>query len=438
MIGTTIEWYDFFIYALCAALVFDTQFFSGLGGNALIVSFATIGISFFFRPIGAAIAGHLGDRIGRRGTLIGTLLLMGVSTTLIGFLPTADSIGAAAPVLLVLLRMVQGLSAGGEWGGAALLAVEHAPAGRKGRFGAYPQLGAPTGMLLSNGVLAAVSAATSHDQFMAWGWRIPFFLSSALVVVGLLVRSRVSESPAFERVRETGARSRMPLVAVVRGHWRLLLAGALLFAANNAAGYMATGGYVQSYSVGVLHMDRTTILWAVMVGAAVWLGSTLLAGRLSDRYGRLPVYRVGFVLQLAWAFPFFALVNTASVGLVLVALVVYCMGLGLTYGPQAALYTEMFPAAVRYSGAALAYAVGAVLGGAFAPMIAEALQSSTGTAYSVAGYLAGMTVIGLIVALVVKERSGVRGPATDAPDAPAADVAAAADPARLAGGEQSI
>lgn len=407
MAGTTIEWYDFFIYALCTGLVFNSLFFDGLGENSLIISFATIGISFFFRPVGAALAGHIGDRIGRRAMLIATLLLMGVATTLIGLVPSSSSIGTSAPVVLVLLRILQGLSAGGEWGGAALISVEHAPAAQRGRFGAYPQLGAPLGLLLANGALAAVTALTTDDQFLAWGWRIPFLASVVLVAAGFVIRRKVEESPVYRELKESGSRSRAPLAVLFKDHWPLVVAGALLFAANNAVGYMTTGGYVQSYSVNHLGMDPTTILIGVMVAAVGWLVSTMVGGRLSDRFGRLRVYRIGFVIQLAWMFPFFALLNTANIGLVVVALVLYSFGLGLTYGPQAALFAELYPTAVRYSGAALSYAIGAVLGGAFAPMIAEALQSNTGTVYSVGVYLAGVTAVGLAVTFVLKERLGV-------------------------------
>ncbi|MGW0815880.1 MFS transporter [Streptomyces viridiviolaceus] len=405
--GTTIEWYDFFIYALCTGLVFGKVFFAGLGEDSMIISFATIGISFFFRPVGAALAGHLGDRLGRRAMLIATLVLMGASTTLIGLVPTRDSIGMAAPVILVLLRILQGLSAGGEWGGAALISVEHAPTEQRGKFGAFPQLGAPLGLLLANGVLALITGLTSDEQFQSWGWRIPFLLSVVLVGAGFVIRRKVEESPVYEELKESGSQSRTPLASLFRHHWPLVVAGALLFAANNAVGYMTTGGYVQAYSVNHLKMDKTTILICVMVAAVGWLTSTMAGGRWSDRIGRLRVYRIGFVIQLAWMFPFFALLNTAKPGLVVLALVLYSVGLGLTYGPQSALFSEMFPTAVRYSGAALSYAIGAVLGGAFAPMIAEALQSSTGTVYSVGVYLTGVTVIGLVVTFFVKERKGV-------------------------------
>ncbi|WP_433260108.1 MFS transporter [Actinosynnema sp. CS-041913] len=406
MVGTTIEWFDFFIYAICAGLVFGSQYFAALGENALILSFATVGISFFFRPVGAVIAGHLGDRIGRRAMLILTLLLMGVSTVLIGLVPTTATIGVAAPVILILLRILQGLSAGGEWGGAALLAVEHAPADRRGLYGAFPQIGVPIGLLLANGVLALVAALTTPAQFLAWGWRIPFLLSVVLIVVGMVIRTKVAESPVFEEVRRSKVRSRLPLVVLLRHHWRLVLAGALVFAANNAVGYMTTGGYVQSYAVKSLHLDRSTVLAAVMISALGWLASTLVGGKLSDRYGRIRVYQVGFVIQLAWMFPFFALVNTGNVGLLVVALILFSVGLGFTYGPQAALYAELYPTTVRYSGAALSYALGAVLGGAFAPTIAEALQTSTGTVYSVGVYLAVVTLVGLAASFFVPDNRG--------------------------------
>ncbi|MFI5673551.1 MFS transporter [Streptomyces cellulosae] len=407
MAGTTIEWYDFFIYALCTGLVFNSQFFDGLGEDSLVISFATIGISFFFRPVGAALAGHLGDRLGRRAMLIATLLLMGVSTTLIGLVPSSSAIGAGAPVLLVLLRILQGLSAGGEWGGAALISVEHAPTGRRGRFGAYPQLGAPLGLLLANGALAAVTGLTTDEQFLSWGWRIPFLLSVVLIAAGFVIRRKVEESPVYEELKQSGNRSRTPIAVLLRHHWPLVVAGALLFAANNAVGYMTTGGYVQSYAVNHLAMDPTQILIGVMAAAVGWLASTMAGGILSDRIGRLRVYRIGFLIQLAWIFPFFALLDTANIALVVVALLLYSVGLGLTYGPQAALFTELFPAAVRYSGAALSYATGAVLGGAFAPMIAEALESSTHTVYSVAVYLTAVTVVGLAVTFVLRDRRDV-------------------------------
>lgn len=406
MVGTTVEWYDFFIYAVCSGLVFATQFFGQLGKDALLLSFATIGISFFFRPVGAIIAGHLGDRIGRRPMLVLTLLLMGIATALMGVLPTTATIGVAAPVLLVVLRILQGLSAGGEWGGAALLSVEHAPAHRRGLYGAFPQIGVPIGLLLANGILALAAALTTPEQFLAWGWRIPFLFSIVLIGVGLFIRTRVAESPVFHEIRKSNARVSVPLVPLLKNHWPLVVVGALMFAANNAAGYMTTGGYVQSYAVKTLKIGSSTILVAVMISALGWLATTMLAGWLSDKYGRKLIYQIGFVAQLLWLFPFFALLSTANLGLIIVALLLFTVGLGFTYGPQPALYAEMFPTAVRYSGASLAYAVGAILGGAFAPTIAQALQSRTGTVYSVAVYLAVVTIVGLAATFFVRVRPG--------------------------------
>jgi MFS family permease len=406
-VGTTIEWYDFFIYAVSSGLVFATQFFGGLGKDALILSFATVGVSFFFRPIGAIIAGHLGDRIGRRPLLVLTLILMGVATALMGLLPSTASIGVAAPILLVLLRVLQGLSAGGEWGGAAMLAVEHAPANRRGLYGAFPQIGVPIGLLLANGTLALVTATMTSAQFLAWGWRIPFLLSVVLIAVGLLIRVGISESPVFDEVLEAGERKSVPLAALLRTHWLYVILGALLFAATSAAGYMTAGGYVQSYAVTVLKLDRTLILLAVMVSSLGWLATALLAGWLSDKYGRLRVFQLGFLIQLAWLFPFFALLNTRNVGLIILSLLIFTVGLGLTYGPQAALYAEMFPAPVRYSGASLAYGLGSVVGGAFAPTIAVALQTATGTVYAVAAYLAVVTLVSLTVTFLIKEPKGL-------------------------------
>lgn len=406
MVGTTIEWYDYFIYAVCAGLVFSSQFFAAIGKDALIVSFATIGISFLFRPVGAILAGHLGDKIGRRAMLILTLLLMGSSTVLIGFVPSAATIGVSAPIILSLLRIVQGLSAGGEWGGAVLLAVEHAPRAKRGFFGAFPQIGVPIGLLLANGVLAGVTALTTPEQFLAWGWRIPFLLSFVLVVAGIVIRTRVSESPVFDEVRKQKEQASVPLVPLFKNHWLLVILGALLFAANNAVGYMTTGGYVQSYAVKVVGVAQTPILIGVMVSAVAWLVTTLLGGWLSDKYGRIRIYKIGFIVQLLWMFPFFALINTGNIGLIIMALILFTIGLGFTYGPQAALYAEMYPANVRYSGAAISYAIGAVLGGAFAPTIAQALQSRTGSVYPVGVYLGIVTAVGLAAAFFVKDRKG--------------------------------
>ncbi|GAA2988116.1 MFS family permease [Microbacterium terrae] len=410
VVGTTVEWYDFFIYASAAGLVFGQLFFAPLGANSILISFATVGVSFLFRPLGAFLAGHFGDKYGRKVVLMLTLILMGAATALIGLLPTYETIGIAAPILLILLRILQGVSAGGEWGGAVLMAVEHAPKTRRGAFGASPQIGVPLGLLLASGVMAIMAMIAPGDAFLEWGWRVPFLLSVVLILVGWYVRRRVEESPVFAELAERKEKARMPIVQLFRKHALLVLIAALVFAGNNAVGYMTTGGYIQNYSTnpdGPLGLERGPVLWAVAGSAVVWLLSTLAAGFVSDRIGRRSTYVIGWVLQLVGVFTLFPLVNTGSVGMLFLGLAILTIGLGFTYGPQAALYSELFPASIRFSGVSISYAIGAILGGAFAPMIATALVQATGGTLAVTGYLVGMTLLGLIATLLLRDRSGI-------------------------------
>jgi len=410
VVGTTVEWYDFFIYATAVGLVFGQLFFAPLGDNSAIIGFATVGVSFLFRPLGAFLAGHFGDKLGRKTVLMWTLILMGTATALIGLLPTYSAIGTAAPILLVLLRVLQGISAGGEWGGAVLMAVEHAPKKRRGIFGASPQIGVPLGLLLASGVMGLMTVIAPGDAFLEWGWRIPFLLSVVLIVVGYYVRRRVEESPVFAELAERKEKARMPIVQLFAKHTPLVIVAALVFAGNNAVGYMTTGGYIQGYSTdpdGPLGLERGPVLWAVTGSAVTWLLSTLFAGWVSDRLGRRTTYIIGWVLQLVGVFTLFPLVNTGDVWLLFAGLAILTVGLGFTYGPQAALYTELFPASIRFSGVSISYAIGAIAGGAFAPTIATALVKATGTTMSVTWYLAGMTVIGLIATLLLRDRSGI-------------------------------
>ncbi len=259
VVGTTVEWYDFFIYATAVGLVFGQLFFAPLGANSAIVAFATVGVSFLFRPLGAFLAGHFGDKYGRKVVLMWTLILMGAATALIGVLPTYEAIGIWAPILLVLLRILQGISAGGEWGGAVLMAVEHAPRTRRGAFGASPQIGVPLGLLLASGVMALMAMIAPGDAFLVWGWRVPFLLSVVLILVGYYVRRRVEESPVFAELAERKEKARMPIVTLFRKHALLVFIAALVFAGNNAVGYMTTGGYIQGYSTnpeGPLALER--------------------------------------------------------------------------------------------------------------------------------------------------------------------------------------
>ncbi|WP_243230767.1 MFS transporter [Microbacterium sp. CIAB417] len=410
VVGTTVEWYDFFIYASAAGLVFAQLFFAPAGeGFAQILAFITVGISFLFRPLGAFLAGHLGDKYGRRLVLMLTLILMGVATTLVGLLPTFEMIGMAAPVLLILLRILQGISAGGEWGGAVLMAVEHAPRARRGIFGASPQMGVPLGLLLASAVLAIV-ALPGQEWFLAWGWRIPFLLSVVLILIGYYVRRRVEESPVFTELAERKEQTRMPIVQLFRKHTPLVIIAALVFAGNNAVGYMTTGGYVQRYATdpaGPVGLQTSDVLWAVTVSAVSWLLFTAVGGWMADRLGRRNTYIVGWILQLVGVVALFPLVNTGNVVMLGLGLVILTIGLGLTYGPQAALYTELFPASIRFSGVSISYAIGAIAGGAFAPTIAQWIVQVTGSTAGVTWYLAGMTLIGLAATLLLRDRSGI-------------------------------
>ncbi len=411
IVGTTIEWYDFFIYANAAALVFASLFFEPAGSQiGLLLAFASVGLSFLFRPLGAFLAGHYGDKIGRKAMLVLTLIMMGGATTLIGVLPTYATAGATAPILLLVLRIIQGISAGGEWGGAALMAVEHAPRAKRGLFGAFPQLGVPLGMLLASGILALMSGVISPGKaFAEWGWRVPFLLSIVLIGVGYIVRRSVDESPVFKEMVTTKQRVRVPIVELFKKHWILVIIAALTFAGNNAAGYMTTGGYVVSYASNPkgLAMDRTELLLAVTGSAVLWFIFTLVGGWLSDRIGRRNTYLIGFGCQLLTVFPLFWLVNTGNIWVLFLGLALFTVGLGLTYGPQASMYSELFPASIRYSGVSISYAIGAILGGAFAPTIATALVQATGTTVSVSVYLLVVTLISIAAVLVIRDRRGI-------------------------------
>ena len=407
-IGTAIEWYDYFLYAAVAGLVFNKVMFGPLGpAAATIASFLTVGLSFLFRPLGAVLAGHFGDRLGRRGVLMVTLFTMGTATALIGLLPTYETAGWIAPAALVVLRILQGTSAGGEWGSAVLLAVEHAPDNERGLYGAGPQVGVPAGLLLSSGVLALMTIIAPGEAFMQWGWRVPFLLSVGLTVLGWWIRTGVDESPVVEEMREVGARN--PVGSLFKHHAGLVIAAALIFAANGTVGYMTTGGYIQNYVTDPagLALERGDILWAVTASAATWLCTTAFAGWVSDIIGRRRTLLIGFVVQAAGVLALFPLVNTGSLPKITAALIFLTVGLGLTYGEIGAFYAELFPASIRASGASISYALGAILGGAFAPTIAAALREATGGTAAITVYLMAATVTGFVVTLLMRERRGI-------------------------------
>jgi len=414
VVGTTVEWYDFFIYAQAAGLVFATLFFGPLNedfpGLAQIISFLTVGISFLFRPLGAFLAGHFGDKIGRRPMLVMTLILMGAATTLVGFLPTYAQIGVAAPILLILLRVLQGISAGGEWGGAVLMAVEHAPKQRRGLFGSFPQIGVPIGLLLASAVNAVMALIAPGDAFLEWGWRVPFFLSIVLIIVGYWVRRRVEESPVFAEMAERKEQVSVPVATLFAKFTPLVLLAAAVFVGNNAAGYMTTGGYIQGYATnpeGPLGFERGPVLWAVSASAITWLIGTLVSGVVSDRIGRRATYVIGWIVQGVFIVTLFPMVNSGSLALLTLGLVLLGLGLGLTYGAQSAWYAELFPASVRYSGVSIAYAIGSIFGGAFAPTIAQWIQQTTGSSTNVTYYLLAATALSLVATLLLRERKGI-------------------------------
>ena len=410
-IGTAIEWYDYFLYAATAGLVFNQLMFAGFGPDAAtIVAFLTMGLSFLFRPLGAFLVGHAADRYGRRIPLMVTLIAMGGATTAIGLLPTYATIGIWAPILLIILRIIQGISAGGEWGSAVLLAVEHAPHGKRGLFGAGPQTGVPLGLLVSSAALAIMNVIAPGDAFMEWGWRVPFLFSSVLVFLGFYIRRGVEESPVFEEMAEQRkVETSNPIGTLFRRFSPLVLVTALLFAANGTVGYMTTGGYIQNYTTRPdgLGMERGDILLAVTVSALVWLLFTAFAGYISDVIGRRMTYIVGFAVQAAGAFVLFPLVNTGSLPKIYLALCFLAIGLGLTYGQTGATFAEIFPAEVRASGASISYALGSILGGAFAPTVAASLYANTGTTWAITGYLVTASLIGLLAAVCLRERRNI-------------------------------
>src|SRR5216684_184707 len=404
-IGTSIEWYDFFLYGTAAALVLGPLFFSPkLSPQAAQLSaFATFWVGFLARPVGGIVFGHFGDRLGRKNMLILTLLIMGIATFLVGCLPTYKDIGIMAPVLLVILRFAQGFAVGGEWGGAVLLATEHSPAARRGFFGSWPQFGVPIGLLLSSLIFSVVASSFPTTGFLTIGWRIPFLLSIVLVAVGLFIRLRIAETPDFERVRETGTIARMPVLDVIRTNFKNVILAAGAFFLTNGTFYIYVT-FTVSYGSKIIKVPASTMLNGTLWGAVAMGVTILVAGWLSDRLGRLPVYLVGAAFVGLMAFPVFWLIDTRSPVLIALALAIGIGGIGIMYGPQAAFFSELFGANVRYSGASLGYQITAIFAGGLAPFIATALLAQFNNAsWPIALYIIAMSIIKLVCTYLLGE-----------------------------------
>lgn len=415
LIGTSLEWYDFFIYGTAAALVFNELFFPSFDPLVgTLLAFATYAVGFVARPLGGVIFGHYGDKIGRKNVLVATLLLMGIATMLVGVLPTHAAIGIWAPILLVLLRFLQGLGLGGEWGGAVLMTLESGDRRRRGLNASWPQVGVPIGLLLANGVLSLMGGLTSEEAFNSWGWRVPFLLSGLLVVVGLWIRLTISESPLFTEVEETGSKSRAPIVDVLRRYPKYILLAIGARVGVDVAFYTFVL-FVTTYIATYLELPEQYALNAVLIAAALQVIAIPFFGHLSDRFGRRPVMLIGAVGAAVWVFAFFALLDTGQFGLIVLAVVIALILHASLYGPQASFIAEMFPTKVRYTGASMGYQLAGILGGALAPIISVALLDRFGTSIVVSVYAVAMLLITIICVFIAPETSKIDLHAEDVP-----------------------
>jgi metabolite-proton symporter len=401
--GASIEWYDFFIYGTAAALVFPALFFPGSDPMAAtLLSFGTFAVGFVARPVGGVIFGHYGDKVGRKRSLVAALLLMGLTTTSIGLMPTYATIGVWAPVLLVVLRFAQGIAIGGQWGGAVLLLTESAPPERRGFYGSFAQLGVPMGVLLANLVFLLVTHAFGDEALQEWAWRLPFLFSVVLIGIGAYVNLRLEETPAFAQAQKQSPPARgSPILRALREHPRIILLAAGAFVAVNSIFYIFIT-YIVAYGTKTLGLPKTTVLGAVMISAVVQSPMLVIAADISDRVGRHRVFLWGAGLLGLWSLVFFPLVDTGSFLGIVVALTIGQAFLSLMYGPQAALFGELFPVEIRYSGASLGYQIGAIFGGAFAPLIAAFLLAATGNSMAIGVYMSLMCAVSFISILLLR------------------------------------
>jgi metabolite-proton symporter len=405
-IGTAIEWYDFFLYGTAAGLIFGKLYFPNEDAlTATLAAFGTYFIGFVGRPIGAAIFGHYGDRIGRKATLIATLLCMGIATFLIAFVPTYASIGIWGAVILTVLRMLQGIGVGGEWGGSVLLAMEWSRThGQRGLVASWPQFGVPCGLFLANLAVLAFSQL-SGDQFSTWGWRIPFALSIVLVGVGLWIRLGILETPVFQQLLNTRKIEKTPIIEVFKKHPKEIFLSALLRMSEQAPFYIFTA-FIFAYAVGTLHMSRDLILIAVLVASCVSFVTIPLSGHISDRIGRRKMYLIGAATVGVFGFLYFGMVDTAIPSLVFIAIVLSLIPHDMQYGPQAALIAEAFTPRLRYSGASLGYQLASVIAGGPAPLIATALFAAYHSGYAISVYIAACAVVSLVAAWFMPDYTG--------------------------------
>jgi metabolite-proton symporter len=407
-IGTTIEWYDFFLYGTASALVFGKLFFPKYDAmTGAMASYGTYAVGFLARPIGGIVCGHFGDRIGRKSMLIFTLSLMGVATALIGLLPTYNEIGVWAPALLIALRIAQGFAVGGEWGGAVLMAVEHSPKGKRGFYGSWPQVGVPVGLLLSTGVFAMISKLPEEILF-SWGWRVAFLLSVLLVGVGLYVRLAMTEPPAFAEIKRTGSESKAPILDVVRQHPKNVALAMGARVAENGAFYLYTVFILTYATQPQIGFSRSPILNAIALTAVIEIFAIPTYGWLSDKLGRRPVYLFGAIFTGLFAFPFFWLVETSKVSLMTLAVVVALVGgHSAMYGPQASFFSELFGTRVRYSGASLGYQLASAVAGGLSPLIATAMLQRTGVSWPIALFVVGLAAVTTVSVFLSAETAHV-------------------------------
>ena len=407
LIGTSLEWYDFFIYGVAAALVFNELFFPSFDPLVgTLLAFTTYAVGFVARPLGAVVFGHFGDKVGRKNVLVVTLLLMGIATFAIGLMPTYDAIGVWAPILLVALRFLQGLGLGGEWGGAVLMTLESGDKKRRGLNASWPQVGVPIGLLMANGVLSLIGAITSEDAFLSWGWRVPFLLSGVLVLVGLWIRMTISESPMFREVEATDTKARAPIVDVLRLYPRRVLLAVGARVGVDVAFYTFVL-FITTYLVTYLGLPSGYALNAVLIAAACQVLLIPWFGALSDRVGRRPVYLAGAIGAMVWIFVFFALLDTGSFALIVLATMVALVLHAAMYGTQASFIAEMFPTRVRYSGASMGYQVAGIFGGALAPIISVALLDRFDTSLVVSLYVVAVLTITTVCVLLAPETSRI-------------------------------